>query len=101
MTAVQFALRVYAHEVDPVSAERDAIKAVIRATARANDRTVSSNQVREHLTGVVTHPRLVGQVYSELRREGRLIEVSAERSTDTAGGNAGKWIPVYRWEGPL
>lgn len=45
MTAVQLALRVDAPEVDPVAAERDAIKAVIRATARANDRTVQRGQV--------------------------------------------------------
>lgn len=101
MTAVQLALRVDAPEVDPQQEERDRIKDVIRETARQHDRTVSSNAVRDRLAGTVANSRLVGQAYSDLRREGRLVEVSAERSTDRAGGNAGKWIPVYRWEGPL
>lgn len=87
--------------VDPLADERARIEAVIRETARACNGTVSSNDVREHLTGVVHHPRLVGLVYRDLRRRGLLVEDGNERSTDTRGGNAGKWVTVYRWGGAL
>jgi predicted transcriptional regulator len=87
--------------VDPLADERARIEAVIRETARACNGTVSSNDVREHLAGIVHHPRLVGQVYSALRRSGALVETGAERSTDTAGGNAGRWVPTYEWRGAL
>lgn len=87
--------------VDPLADERARIEAVIRDTARACDGRVSQNDVREHLAGIVHHPRLVGQVYSALRRRGLLIEDGHERSTDTRGGNAGKWVSVYRWGGAL
>jgi predicted transcriptional regulator len=85
--------------VDPNAAERKRIEDVIRDTARACNGRVSQNDVREHLTGIVHHPRLVGQVYSSLRRRGLLVEDGVERSTDFKGGNAGKWVTVYAWGG--
>lgn len=87
--------------IDPHADERARIEAVIRDTARACNGRVSQNDVREHLAGIVHHPRLVGQVYRALRRRGLLVEDGVERSTDFKGGNAGKLISVYRWGGAL
>jgi hypothetical protein len=81
--------------VDPHAGERDRIAATIAAVAARHGGRVSTNDVREALRGSVDHPRLVGQVYRALRQRGVLVEAGAERSTDVAGGNAGRWVPVY------
>lgn len=76
---------------------RQQVRDAIAVTAALCDGTVSANHVRARLVGYDVPPRIIGQVYSALRREGRLVEDGVERSNDTVSGNAGRWIPVYRW----
>lgn len=98
MTATQLAL-VAPDPTDPHAEARRAVRDAIAVTATLHGGRVSANAVRLRLTGYDVPPRIVGQVYRELRREGRLVEVGAERSNDVKGGNAGKLIPVYQWVG--
>ena len=86
--------------VDLHAGERARIEAVIRDTARAHDGRVSQNVVRDRL-GTVARHGLVGRVYQTLRQRGLLVEDGHERSTDTRGGNAGKWVTLYTWGGAL
>lgn len=82
---------------DPHAAARQQVRDAIAVTAVLHGGVVSANAVRVRLVGYDVPGRIVGQVYAALRREGRLVEDGIERSTDTAGGNSGRWIPVYRW----
>jgi hypothetical protein len=99
MTDTQLALMPAAagRDHDPHAAARQQVRDAIAVTAVLHGGTVSANAVRIRLAGYDVPSQIVGQVYRELRREGRLVEDGVERSTDTAGGNAGRWIPVYRW----
>ncbi len=101
MTATQLALTA-ADPVDPHAAARRLIRDTIATVAGFRDGVVSANTVRRILDehrqwGADIPPRLVGQVYASLRREGRLIEVGVERSDDVKGSNAGRLQPLYRW----
>ena len=99
MTDTQLALLLPFDQVDPDAAARATVRDAIETTAALNGGHVSSNAVRARLrtTGADVPSHIVGQVYSTLRREGRLVETGTERSTDSASGNAGRHIPTYLW----
>jgi hypothetical protein len=101
MTATQLALAT-AEPVDLHAEARRIVRDTIAAVADIHGGVVSANTVRRLLDehrqwGADIPPRLVGQVYAALRREGRLIEVGVERSDDVKGSNAGRLQPLYRW----
>ena len=98
--AAQLTLGVDALEVDPLAEHRATIRAAIAETAAANLDHVSPNAVRRRLARHDVPPRLVGQVYRALRREGRLVPAGTEVSDDHAGGNGGKIHRCYRWVNP-
>ncbi len=104
MTATQLALVSPAAE-DPHADARRLVRDTIAEVADIHRGVVSANTVRRLLDehrqwGADIPPKVVGQVYASLRREGRLVEDGVERSTDVKGGNAGKWIARYRWVAP-
>lgn len=75
--------------------------AVMEAIRQAErDGIVSSNRVRPLIPEWVPS-RAVGQVYSQLRRQGVLEHDGYEPSTDEKGRNAGKLVPLYRLRKPL
>lgn len=98
----QLALLLPFETVDPDAHHRAVVRDTIETTAALNHGHVSSNQVRARLrtTGVDVPSHVVGQVYAQLRREGRLVEAGSERSTDTQSGNGGRLIPTYTWVTP-
>ena len=102
MTDTQLMLGVEAPVVDPDALARQTVRTVIENEARLHGGHVSSNAVRARLrtTGVDVPSHVVGQVYAQLRREGRLVEAGSERSTDTQSGNGGRLIPSYVWVSP-
>ncbi len=104
MTATQLALTT-ADPIDPHADARRLGRDTRAEVADIHRGVVSANTVRRLLDehrqwGAVVPPKVVGQVYAALRREGRLVEDGVERSTDVKGGNAGKWIARYRWVAP-
>lgn len=74
-------------------------QAVIQAIRRAVDvcgPVVSANDWRPFVPAWVFH-KVVGATVSHLIQRGVLVAAgSPVRSTDSKGGNAGRWIPVYR-----
>jgi len=95
MTA-QLAFTIDAPRTDPTADAKSLVRALIKADAYAHGGAVSSNRVRRALDRRVP-PKLVGQVYSAMRREGLLEKCGHEVSDDREGGNAGRLIPTYRW----
>lgn len=94
MTA-QLELGVDVEPIDPIAGHKDMIRAYIKEDARLHGGAVSSNRVRRALDGRVP-PKLVGQVYRALVREGVIEKCGHEVSDDTKGGNRGRTIPAYR-----
>lgn len=72
----------------------------VRADAAANAGLVSQNRIREsigHRWTTTNAKRRYSQMWARARREGLLVETDAtERSTDHAGGNAHRIVPVLR-----
>lgn len=100
MVPTQLALDVRPAPVDPDQAARDHYVKAVQAVAYVHDGVVSINAVRDLVAampewGIPSH--VPGKVISALRQCGRLVEIGTERSTDTRGGNAGRWISLYRW----
>lgn len=71
------------------------VEQIIRDVAAEHDGVIDQNVVRERLRGLVFH-KVIGPTYSRLRRAGVICEDGANRSTDHAGRNAGRWQPLYR-----
>lgn len=94
----QLALTLDAARTDPTADAKALVRALIKADAHANGGAVSSCRVRRALDGRVP-PKLVGQVYAALVREGVLEKCGHEVSDDRAGGNAGKLTPKYSYRG--
>lgn len=82
---------------DPVHArDREVVVTAIRDSVRS-DGTVSANAWRPLVAGRV-YSRVIGAVVHALVRAGVLVPTGQyERSTDTAGRNAGKPTTQYRW----
>ena len=72
----------------------------VRADAAANAGLVSQNRIREsigHRWTTTNAKRRYSLMWSRARREGLLVETDVtERSTDHAGGNAHRIVPVLR-----
>lgn len=76
--------------------ERSVIVDRIANAVRADGR-VSANDWRGQVPEWINH-KLVGVTVRALTRIGVLVATGLyEPSTDHAGGNAGKPIPIYRW----
>jgi hypothetical protein len=88
---------------DPVHRDdRERVAAAIRGDAAAHAGHICPNRVRESLTndhGLVVYPRVIGAVYSALRRGGVIVADGWTTSTDHKGGNAGKPARTYRLVG--
>lgn len=99
MVTTQLELGVDVEPLDPIADTKATIESVIRYVAITHGGVVSSNTVREHLVGHIPreHHKAIGQVYRDLVRTGRMARDGYEHSTDVAGGNAGRLVPVYRW----
>ena len=83
------------HRITP--AARAHIEAAIRASV-SDAGYVSANDFRDRIDRDI-NPKWVGVVVRSLRARGVLVPVDSVRSDDTRGGNAGRWIDVYRWVG--
>ena len=85
---------------DPLHADdRARIVAAILADADTHHGTVDPNRVREALAGehgLTLYPRVLSAVYSSLCHKGVLVRDGMTTNTDTAGGNAGKYLRTYR-----
>ena len=90
MTA-QLAFTLDAPRIDPTADAKSLVRALIKADARANGGAVSSCRVRRALDGRVP-PKLVGQCYAAMVREGVLEKCGHEISDDRKGGNAGRLV---------
>ena len=66
-----------------------------RALSQAvdSDGVVRQGAVRPLIRSIP--PRKVGPCYARAKREGLLVEVGREQSTDLAGKNGHHWSPVY------
>lgn len=82
---------------DPVHHNaREAVITAIRTAVTEHGDVISSNEIRPHLAAWI-YPKAIGATISHLVRQGALEPYGPPvRSTDTAGGNAGRWIPRYR-----
>ena len=95
--STQLAFGLDAPQLDPLAGHRATIRHAIETAAILHGGRVSPNDVRTRLVGLDVPPRLVGQVYAALRREGHLVPYGTERSDDVRGGNGGRLIETYRW----
>jgi len=88
---------------DPVHRDdRARVEAAIRGDAASHSGQIDPNRVRDALTneyGLDVYPRVVGAVYSSLRRAGVIVPDGWTTSTDRRGGNHGKPARTYRWVG--
>jgi len=97
VTADQLALVMPGDRTDPHADARRLVRDAIEVTAALHGGIVSANAVRVRLVCLDVPPKVIGQVYAALRREGHLRPEGLERSNDTRGGNAGRWIDTYKW----
>ena len=58
------------------------------------DGLVHQDAIRPHLRGRV-HPKHIGQLYARAKRQGLLVQVGKEPSTDAAGRNTHHDSPIY------
>lgn len=71
----------------------------IETAAALHDGYVSGNEVRRILAAVPewnVPPQIIGRTYSDLIRQGVLVEVGTERTTGSTSGNNGRLAPTYR-----
>jgi len=94
MTA-QLLLGVDVDPVDLLAEHKATIRRAIMRDAVDHSGTISSNRVRHALDGRGIPPRLVGQVYRAMVREGLIAKAGHETSDDHKGGNGGRLIPMY------
>ncbi len=87
-------------EANTSDAEWRVFEAAVRADAAAHDGFVSQNRVREaigHRWASVPAKRRYSSLWSRARRQHLLEDTDqTERSTDHAGGNAHRIVPVLR-----
>lgn len=76
--------------------DRQAVIDAIRHAVDVCGPVVSANDWRPHVPPWVFH-KVIGATVSHLTQQQVLVATgSPVRSTDTKGGNAGRWIPQYR-----
>lgn len=95
----QLALHLDATPVDTLAEHRATIRAAILADALDHGGAISANRVRAALRDKDVPPRLVGQEYRRLVRDGLIARSGHEVSDDHRGGNGGRMIPAYRMTG--
>lgn len=89
-------------EADTSAEEWRVFAAALKADAAAHNGVVSQNRIRMaigHRWVSVTAKRRYSQMWSKARRELGLVETGQfEKSTDRAGGNAHRSIPLMKLE---
>lgn len=88
-------------DADPSHAtDKAAVIEAVATAARIHGNLLSSNEIRPHIPSHV-YAKVIGATISGLVAKRILTaEGPPVRSTDTAGANAGRWIPRYRVDLP-
>jgi len=97
MTQPQLALM----DADPSHTnDKAAVLEAVATAARIHGNLLSSNEIRPYIPAHV-YPKVIGATISGLVAKRILTaEGPPVRSADTAGANAGRWIPRYRCDLP-